>query len=102
MDRIISEIIEEVSELPDRTSPADQPDMMLVTADELEAILRDRLSFVFNETAQAAYRVCAETRHVTLGRSAANAIRAIGGLPQEPDTCRVWDDTAKMYLYPGT
>ena len=33
-------IIRAVAELPDRTSPDDQPEMMLVTADELAAILR--------------------------------------------------------------
>lgn len=39
----IHDIIRDVAELPDRTSPEDQPDMMLVTADELEAILDARL-----------------------------------------------------------
>jgi len=36
-------IIRDVAELPDRTSPNDQPDMMLVTADELRTILEAHL-----------------------------------------------------------
>jgi hypothetical protein len=43
-ERIAEEIIREVSELPDRTSPADQPDMMLVTADELRGIILSNLA----------------------------------------------------------
>ena len=37
---LISNVIQHVAELPDRTSPDDAPDMMLVTADELTEILR--------------------------------------------------------------
>lgn len=40
----ILQVLREVSELPDRTSPDDQPDMMLVTYSELESILREALS----------------------------------------------------------
>lgn len=40
----ISDIVREVAELPDRTSPDDQPEMMLVTAAELTAILAGHLS----------------------------------------------------------
>lgn len=36
---LIEKIIQEVAELPDRTSPDDWPEAMLVTADELRAIL---------------------------------------------------------------
>jgi hypothetical protein len=43
-DKAIAEIIREVSELPDRTSPDDQHDMMLVTADELHKIVSDALA----------------------------------------------------------
>lgn len=35
----IDGVLREVAELPDRTSPEDEPDMMLVTADELRSIL---------------------------------------------------------------
>lgn len=35
-------IVRDVAELPDRTSPDDQPDMLLVTADELRGIIRER------------------------------------------------------------
>jgi len=36
---IAADILQEVSELPDRTSPPDQPDMMLVSRDELQNIV---------------------------------------------------------------
>ncbi len=38
-DRIAAGIVREVAELPDRTSPEYAPDMMLVSADELRAIV---------------------------------------------------------------
>lgn len=41
--RVMDDIVREVAELPDRTSPEDRPDMMLVTADELRAILATRI-----------------------------------------------------------
>jgi hypothetical protein len=37
--KFIDAIVREVAELPDRDSPPDQPEMMLVTADELRNIL---------------------------------------------------------------
>lgn len=37
--QIIDAIIRDVAELPDRTSPEGQPDMMLVTANELRHVL---------------------------------------------------------------
>lgn len=37
--RLIDNVIREVAELPDRTSPEDWPEAMLVTPDELRAIL---------------------------------------------------------------
>jgi hypothetical protein len=43
-DRFIISVIGDVAELPDRTSPDDEPDMMLVTADELKTILCTRLA----------------------------------------------------------
>lgn len=36
---VIADIVRDVAELPDRTSPEGQPDMMLVTAEELASIL---------------------------------------------------------------
>lgn len=38
-ERIVANILREVAELPDRTSPENAPDMMLVSADELRAIV---------------------------------------------------------------
>lgn len=40
----VESIIRDVAELPDRTSPEDWPEAMLVTADELRTILRDALA----------------------------------------------------------
>ncbi len=42
--RLIETVIQRVAELPDRTSPDDWPDAMLVTAPELETILSECLS----------------------------------------------------------
>lgn len=39
-DGLIDKVLADVAELPDRTSPDDWPDAMLVTADELRTILR--------------------------------------------------------------
>lgn len=41
---IIEGVIRDVAELPDRTSPEDWPEAMMVTADELRSILLARLS----------------------------------------------------------
>ncbi len=38
-EAVAERVIQEVAELPDRTSPNDWPEAMLVTADELRAIL---------------------------------------------------------------
>lgn len=43
-DQFIFSVLRDVAELPDRNSPDDEPDMMLVTADELKTILCNRLS----------------------------------------------------------
>jgi hypothetical protein len=40
VDRLIADTVRRVAELPDRMSPDDSPEMMLVTADELAAELR--------------------------------------------------------------
>ena len=42
-DKFIHKICVAVAELPDRTSPEDEPDMMLVTRDELATIIRAAL-----------------------------------------------------------
>lgn len=42
-DKFVAGIVRDVAELPDRTSPADQPEMMLVTQDELSEIIRRAL-----------------------------------------------------------
>jgi hypothetical protein len=42
--RIIERVLQDVCELPDRTSPDDQPEMMLVTGEELETILENALT----------------------------------------------------------
>lgn len=40
----VREVVERVAELPDRTSPDDWPEAMLVTGDELEGIIADVLA----------------------------------------------------------
>jgi len=44
LECFIMAICGDVAELPDRTSPEDQPDMMLVSFEELQIILSDRIS----------------------------------------------------------
>lgn len=39
IDRIATSIVREVCELPDRNSPDDEPEMLLVTCDELHGIV---------------------------------------------------------------
>lgn len=41
---LIDRIVQEVAELPDRTSPDDWPEAMLVTADELRAIVNEHIA----------------------------------------------------------
>ena len=43
-DGIVSVVLRDVAELPDRTSPEDQPEMMLVSGEELSLILVEQLS----------------------------------------------------------
>lgn len=42
-DQIAAQIVRDVAELPDRTSPDDAPEMMLVTREELEVIVLNAL-----------------------------------------------------------
>ncbi len=57
-DQFVNSVLRDVAELPDRTSPDDEPDMMLVTADELKAILCNRLSETLNSAATLVYPEC--------------------------------------------
>lgn len=43
VEHAIERIIQDACELPDRTSPEDQPDMMLITGEELDMLLRRHL-----------------------------------------------------------
>ncbi|MBG6161510.1 hypothetical protein IWQ54_001160 [Labrenzia sp. EL_195] len=38
-NEVIEGVVQDVSELPDRASPKDQPEMMLVSANELQTII---------------------------------------------------------------
>ncbi len=49
----IDRIVQRVAEMPDRTSPEDWPEAMLVTSKELHDICADELSEVLTETAPA-------------------------------------------------
>lgn len=53
-DALISNIIRDVAELPDRTSPDDQPDVMLVSSGELRLILTERVADLSAATARIA------------------------------------------------
>jgi L-aminopeptidase/D-esterase-like protein len=46
---IVDLIVRDVAELPDRTSPDDWPEAMIVTATELRQIIRARLEYVNRE-----------------------------------------------------
>jgi hypothetical protein len=49
--QVVDDVVRRVSELPDRTSPEDWPDAMLVTVSELSEILRDAIdSFIHRRT----------------------------------------------------
>ena len=43
-EKVADKIVREVAELPDRTSPADCPEMMMVTAEELKGIIKSALA----------------------------------------------------------
>ncbi len=43
LERAIERIIQDACELPDRTSPEDQPEMLLITGEELDMLLRRHL-----------------------------------------------------------
>ena len=43
IDGVVARVTQRIAELPDRSSPADWPEAMLVTADELAVILREEL-----------------------------------------------------------
>ena len=43
LERVIERVLMDVCELPDRSSPDDQPEMMLVTGEELDMILKRHL-----------------------------------------------------------
>lgn len=44
VDRVANDVCRDVCELPDRSSPEDQPSMLLVTTDELHGIVAERVS----------------------------------------------------------
>jgi hypothetical protein len=46
-------LVRQVSELPDRTSPADQPDLLLVTGEELAALAEGVIADDRHEQAEA-------------------------------------------------
>jgi hypothetical protein len=48
-------IVRDVAELPDRTSPPDAPEMMLVTAAELDRIVSDRIAELIHEGRDVAF-----------------------------------------------
>ena len=49
VEDVVNLIVRDVAELPDRTSPDDQPEMMLVAANELRGILSHRIRFLYDK-----------------------------------------------------
>lgn len=47
LDRALDLIVQDICELPDRSSPDDWPEAMLVTSDELRRIITARFEEVF-------------------------------------------------------
>lgn len=70
---VIEGVIRDVAELPDRTSPADWPEAMLVTEAELRAILLARLTFPPLESAAGGAPDRDQTRSTTTGRRTRDA-----------------------------
>ncbi len=67
MSAQISLIVRDVAELPGRTSPDDQPNMMMVTAEELESILTEHIAPLGHRAEAAAeYRRQVMTNHAEL------------------------------------
>lgn len=50
IDKCLDKVVLEVAELPDRNSPYDYPEIMLVTREELQAIFRKHLYKAFPKT----------------------------------------------------
>lgn len=44
VEKVIERVLQDVADLPDRTSPDDWPEAMLVTGEELSAILQEALT----------------------------------------------------------
>ena len=58
---LIQEYAVQVAELPDRTSPENRPEAMLITTDELHDLLRD---FAGDVLAEAAASLTAESERI--------------------------------------
>ncbi|GAA4475438.1 hypothetical protein [Gluconacetobacter asukensis] len=52
LDDVPATVLQAVAELPDRSSPDDAPDMMLVTADELASIVRAAIDAAMDREGQ--------------------------------------------------
>ena len=69
---IIAKAEQEICELPDRTSPEDWPELMLVTGEELRLILEDDIAAAFAEAeARAFERAAADTAVLEIAAKAA-------------------------------
>lgn len=88
----IDQVLRDVAELPDRNSPDGQPDMMLVSADELRGIIEARQRPV-NES-DAVEFMCVALRHAEYKRDNGGptvaeimqGFRRIGIPTQRPNT----------------
>lgn len=77
---IIEEIIRDVAELGDRESPEDQPEMMLVSAEELREILEERISDM--EPDDAWISAIANTLGVSHPTARENIRLVLGAMPK--------------------
>lgn len=75
LDGTVARILTQVCELPDRDSPEDRPEMLLVTSGELEAIVRNELSW---SLARAATPAAAEPEDTARDRAVDAAIAGSG------------------------
>lgn len=89
VDAVVSEIVREVAELPNRNSPEGQPEMMLVTSEELAAIVKGQLSAV-GELIEAVMML--ETcPHIDLGDQV-YTVREAEGLGWDGPAVKQWSD----------
>lgn len=82
VERFISCVLTDVGELPDRTSPEDQPLMMSVTSEELESILRNAIELNGSPIGLHPDRGDGRKAHYGSGRQPYDDIKRLGWAPE--------------------